>query len=291
LVTKTTTMEKKDVVISIPRTAKSSSAAAPSSLLSGMTPPSPPGEPLALKIQSRQIGPQPHQMPQQPQRHHQPQQPYPQYQYYHNQQGGPHHNNPPPPNNIMQRPPSATDPARPSFSSSQLPQYFTPTINVNAAGNPQPLPPLSDAQKKTLRHLDTLAEVVSKKIADQMELNKKAEVIPTDPSGGIGVGSREYKRQKEQQGNVDVVSRTCMFENFFASSCIFMERTESYASFNVLTRVIKQHINDQPMRLGYTWCSIRCRDDDRHLYYERLFSIKLLKLFSLTNATSHFSLC
>ena len=45
------------------------------------------------------------------------------------------------------------------------------------------------------------------------------------------------------------------------------------------------------MRLGYTWCSFRCRDDDRYLHYERLFSIKLLKLLSLTNATSHFSLC
>jgi len=282
---------KKEVVISIPRTAKSSSAAAPPSLLSGMTPPSPPGEPLALKNQTRQVGPQPQQMPQQPQRHHQPQQPYRQHQYHPNQQGGPHHRNPPPPNHIIQRPPSATDPAPLSFSSSQLPQYPPPMINVNTAAIPQPLPPLSDAQKKTLRHLDTLVEVVSKKIADQMERNMKIDVIPTDPSGGNGVGSREYKRQREQQGNVDVVSRMCMFDKLFASSRVCPGRTESYTSLNVLTSELKQHNNDQPMRLGYTWCSFRCRDDDRYLHYERLFSIKLLKLLSLTNATSHFSLC
>ena len=291
-ITKTTTMDtKKEVVISIPRTAKSSSAAAPPSLLSGMTPPSPPGEPLALKNQTRQVGPQPQQMPQQPQRHHQPQQPYRQHQYHPNQQGGPHHRNLPPPNLIIQRPPSATDPAPPSFSSSQLPQYPPPMINVNTAAIPQPLPPLSDAQKKTLRHLDTLVEVVSKKIADQMERNMKMDVIPTDPSGGNGVGSREYKRQREQQGNVDVVSRMCMFDKLFASSRVCPGRTESYTSLNVLTSELKQHNYDQPMRLGYTWCSFRCRDDDRYLHYERLFSIKLLKLLSLTNATSHFSPC
>ena len=186
---------KKEVVISIPRTAKSSSAAAPPSLLSGMTPPSPPGEPLALKNQTRQVGPQPHQMPQQPQWHHQPQQPY-RHQYHHNQQGGPHHRNPPPPNNIMQRRPSAIDTAPPSFSSSRLPQYSPPMINVNAAAIPQPLPPLSDAQKKTLRHLDTLVEVVSKKIADQMESNKKMDVIPTDPSGGIVASSASAPRRE-----------------------------------------------------------------------------------------------
>ncbi|KAL3776265.1 hypothetical protein ACHAW5_003858 [Stephanodiscus triporus] len=170
----------------IPRTAKSSSSAAPPSLLSGMTPP-PPGQQLAAKIQTRQGGPQPHQMLQQPQRQHHPQQPY--------QQGGAQHHNPPPPNQTMQLPTSTTEFSR---------QYSPPTINVNAALNPLPLPSLSDAQKKTLRHLDTLVEVVSNKIADQMERNKQIDVNSTESSGGIGSGSRENKRQREQQGNFDV---------------------------------------------------------------------------------------
>ncbi len=61
-------------------------------------------------------------------------------------------------------------------------------------------------------------EVVLNKIVDQVELNKKMEANSTDPSGGIGIGSREYKRQREQQGNVDVVSRMCMFDQLFALS-------------------------------------------------------------------------
>ena len=56
-----------------------------------------------------------------------------------------------------------------------------------------------------MRHLDTLAEVVSNKIADQVERNKVLSVNILDSTGG---GSRELKRQREMQerGNVDVVS-------------------------------------------------------------------------------------
>ncbi|KAL3827077.1 hypothetical protein ACHAXA_002312 [Cyclostephanos tholiformis] len=197
------TMEK-EALISIPRTAKSSSSVALPSLLSGIPPPPPPSQPPVPKIQSRQGGPQPHQMPQQPQRHLHPQQQYHQLDYHYNLQGGAQNGNQPPQNHIAQRSPSATDFARPFSSSSQLPQCFPPTIKVNAEANPLPLPPLSDVQKKTLRHLDTLVEVVLNKIVDQVELNKKMEANSTDPSGGIGIGSREYKRQREQQGNVDV---------------------------------------------------------------------------------------
>jgi hypothetical protein len=125
---------------------------------------------------------------------------------------------------------------------------------MNVISDPQPPPPLSDAQKKTLRHLDTLVEVLSNKIVDQMELKQKREMNSTDPSGGIG-SSREYKRQREQQGNVDVVSSTCMFDMSFASSRIFTKRIESYIiSFNVVTRVLKQY-----MRFGFTWYCFRSR--------------------------------
>lgn len=108
-------------------------------------------------------------------------------------------------------------------------------------------------------------EVVSNKIADQMERNKQMDVNSMEPSGGIGSGSRENKRQREQQGNFDVVSRMCMFDQLFAALHICPERDDSYTSLNLVMRVLNQLINDQPMRLGYTWCSFRCRDDDRYL--------------------------
>eukprot|EP00579_Thalassiosira_antarctica_P019116 CAMPEP_0201967058 /NCGR_PEP_ID=MMETSP0904-20121228/11847_1 /ASSEMBLY_ACC=CAM_ASM_000553 /TAXON_ID=420261 /ORGANISM="Thalassiosira antarctica, Strain CCMP982" /LENGTH=233 /DNA_ID=CAMNT_0048514431 /DNA_START=41 /DNA_END=739 /DNA_ORIENTATION=- len=94
------------------------------------------------------------------------------------------------PSQHQHRPPS--DMIRPS---SQMSHYYSSALSK------QSLPPLNDTQKKALRHLDTLTELVGGKVADQMERNKMLSVNIMDP------GSREYKRQREmQQGNVDVVS-------------------------------------------------------------------------------------
>lgn len=63
--------------------------------------------------------------------------------------------------------------------------------------------------------MDTLAEIVSTKISDRVEQNKKLNVTIMDAmsrSGGVGGGSREYGRrqremqQHQQQGNIDLVS-------------------------------------------------------------------------------------
>ena len=93
---------------------------------------------------------------------------------------------------------------------------------------PQPHPiPLSDVQKKTLRHLDTLTEMISGRVNEQMEKNKISDSLllgssssnTIGSSGGGGTAGREYKRllreeerkrqQQQQQGgggSIDVVS-------------------------------------------------------------------------------------
>ena len=89
---------------------------------------------------------------------------------------------------------------------------------------PQPHPiPLNDVQKKTLRHLDTLTEMISGRVSEQMEKNKINDSLllggATTSTHNIGgTAGREYKRllreeeRKRQQqgggggGNIDVVS-------------------------------------------------------------------------------------
>ena len=197
---------------SIPRTVKSSSSAAPLSLLSGLTPPPPATsgrqqQQPASKSQSRpqQQAPPPTQPPPPPTQQH------------HHRQNHVIHNHPTHANDILLRPsyhPSSSfqmnDFQIHNHSStsavvppSQLHQQHHPPIPP-----PPSLPPLNDAQKKTLRHLDTLVEVVSKKVAEQMEQNKLLNMSFVDTSGsGSGSGllgsankrKRETKHQQQQQ--------------------------------------------------------------------------------------------
>ena len=197
---------------SIPRTVKSSSSAAPPSLLSGLTPPPPATsgrqqQQPASKSQSRpqQQAPPPTQPPPPPTQQH------------HHRQNHVIHNHPTHANDILLRPsyhPSSSfqmnDFQIHNHSStsavvppSQLHQQHHPPIPP-----PPPLPPLNDAQKKTLRHLDTLVEVVSEKVAEQMEQNKLVNMSFVDTSGsGSGSGlmgsankrKREMKHQQQQQ--------------------------------------------------------------------------------------------
>ena len=87
---------------------------------------------------------------------------------------------------------------------------------------PQPHPiPLSDVQKKTLRHLDTLTEMISGRVSEQMEKNKISDSLllggASSNMGSGGTAGREYKRLREEErkrqqqgggggGNIDVVS-------------------------------------------------------------------------------------
>ena len=173
---------------SIPRTVKSSSSAAPPSLLSGLPPPPalpPPGRQPAPKSQSRSLQ-QLSQPPPPQQYHHQQLQ---QYRQQHPVQG-----HPPPLNHAVRKPLNANDFTRPSQINN-----FQNNPSMVLQTPPHPLPPLNDAQKTTLRHLDTLVEVVTKKVAEQMEQNKLLNMRFTDRSGGDGMGNVNKRKKETQQ--------------------------------------------------------------------------------------------
>jgi hypothetical protein len=73
---------------------------------------------------------------------------------------------------------------------------------------------MSDMQKKTIRHLDTYVEVVSAKLLEdvskkQQQLSRINNIVATAMmSGGSGKGGGGEKRHRDNQGNVDVVSRS-----------------------------------------------------------------------------------
>jgi hypothetical protein len=129
---------------------------------------------------------------------------------------------------------NANDFLRPSHSSSSQINNFqtiSSTVLPPQQQQPPPIPPLNDAQKKTLRHLDTLVEVVSKKVAEQMEQNKLLNMSFTDMSGGGGGGmmgninkrkreTLQQQQQQQQQQGVDSVSRTFSDLSVLAMLCV-----------------------------------------------------------------------
>jgi hypothetical protein len=92
---------------------------------------------------------------------------------------------------------------------------------------PQPRPPLSDMQKRTIRHLDTYVEVVSAKLLEdvskkQQQLSRMNNIVATammSGGGGKGGGGGGEKRHRDNQGNVDVVSRSIVY-SFFVYVCM-----------------------------------------------------------------------
>jgi hypothetical protein len=130
----------------------------------------------------------------------------------------------------MHNPSIANDFLRPSHSSSSQINNFqtmsstglSPQLHLQPhqqQQQPPPIPPLNDAQKKTLRHLDTLVEVVSKKVAEQMEQNKLLNMSLTDMSGG-GVMKRKREMLQQQQQGIDSVSRTLSELFVLAMLCV-----------------------------------------------------------------------
>ncbi len=89
---------------------------------------------------------------------------------------------------------------------------------------PQPAPPLNDAQKKTLRHLDTLVEVISKKVAEQMEKNQLLNMNFMDTSGGGGgmgnVNKRKRETQQQQQQQLPAPGIDSVSTRF--NECLFL---------------------------------------------------------------------
>ena len=92
---------------------------------------------------------------------------------------------------------------------------------------PQPRPPMSDVQKKTLRRLDTYVEVISAKLLEDVSKKQQLSsmnIVPTAMNGGSG-GKGGEKRQRDTRGNVDVVSRyssdnlVCVFVCTYACVC------------------------------------------------------------------------
>eukprot|EP00584_Thalassiosira_punctigera_P022182 CAMPEP_0172555350 /NCGR_PEP_ID=MMETSP1067-20121228/58370_1 /TAXON_ID=265564 ORGANISM="Thalassiosira punctigera, Strain Tpunct2005C2" /NCGR_SAMPLE_ID=MMETSP1067 /ASSEMBLY_ACC=CAM_ASM_000444 /LENGTH=213 /DNA_ID=CAMNT_0013343865 /DNA_START=94 /DNA_END=732 /DNA_ORIENTATION=- len=194
----------------IPRAKKPTAAGAPPSLLSGMTPP--PAPPVADSSAKSQANKGPHVQQQQHYQHGHP---------LHVQQ---HH---------QQRPPlAASEMVRPSAQMS----HINPTLSNMMT---QPPHPLTDTHKKTLRHLDTLTELVGRKIADQVERNKTMlSVNILDP------GSREYKRLRDtqkQQGNVDLVSINLMFIMSSVVSILRLLRSEK--SGRLVVCFVNAHIS------------------------------------------------
>ena len=81
---------------------------------------------------------------------------------------------------------------------------------------PHPLP-LTDIQKKTLRHLDTATEMISNKLMEQIEKNKILTANPFSSSTAASSSllgtpppmkksKRDGKRGSREGGKIDVVS-------------------------------------------------------------------------------------
>ena len=80
---------------------------------------------------------------------------------------------------------------------------------------PHPLP-LTDIQKKTLRHLDTATEMISNKLMEQIEKNKMLTANPFSSTAAssslLGTpppmkkSKRDGKRGSREGGKIDVVS-------------------------------------------------------------------------------------
>jgi len=97
-------------------------------------------------------------------------------------------------------------------------KYDAWQLKMSQLMQPKPHPlPLTDIQKKTLRHLDTATEMISNKVMEQIEKNKILTANPFSSSTAASSSllgtpppmkksKRDGKRGSREGGRIDVVS-------------------------------------------------------------------------------------